>query len=41
MEENLVDELSDEVHEALFQIAKSILKTDNFKVQSEPGSKKG
>lgn len=41
MEENSLEEFSDEVREALFDIAEDLLKTDNYKIRVEAGSKKG
>lgn len=41
MEGGLMDVLSDGIREALFDVIGDLLKTQNFKVNLEPGSKKG
>lgn len=41
MEDGLLEELSDEVREALFKVIVDLLKTENYKIQTEAGSKKG
>ncbi|XP_055296755.1 uncharacterized protein LOC129565669 [Sitodiplosis mosellana] len=41
MEGGLMEVLSDAIREALFEVIEDLLKTENFKVNIEPGSKKG
>lgn len=41
MEGGLMDVLSDSIREALFDVIEDLLKTQNFKVNLDPGSKKG
>lgn len=41
MEDGLLEEFSDEVRDTLFDIAEDLLKTENFKIRVDPGSKKG
>lgn len=41
MEGGLREEFGEEHRVALFEVVESLLKTDNFKVRIEPGSKKG
>lgn len=41
MNGGLMELLTDSIREALFEVIEDLLKTDNFKVNIEPGSKKG
>lgn len=41
MEGSLLEDLSDEAREALFEVVQNILKTENYKISVEAGSKKG
>lgn len=41
MEGGLREEFGEEHRVALFDVVENLLKTDNFKVRIEPGSKKG
>lgn len=41
MGENLKGELCEEHRTALYDLVRDLLKTDNFHVNIEPGSKKG
>lgn len=41
MEGGLTNEFCEEHRIALFEVVEDLLKTDNFKVRIEPGSKKG
>lgn len=41
MEGSLLEDLSDEAREALFEVVERELKTENYKITIEPGSKKG
>lgn len=41
MGENLEEELCEEHRTALYDLVRDLLKTDNFHVSIEPGSKKG
>lgn len=41
MEGGLMEKLSEAIREALFEVVGDLLKTENFKINLEPGSKKG
>lgn len=41
MGDSILEDLSDEVREALFKVVEDILKTENYQIQTEAGSKKG
>lgn len=41
MGDNLEEELCEEHRTALYDLVRDLLKTDNFHVNIEPGSKKG
>lgn len=41
MDGGLMDVLNDVIRDALFEVIGDLLRTENFKVKIEPGSKKG
>lgn len=41
MEGGLMEILCDIIRDALFEVVENLLKTENFKIRIEPGSKKG
>lgn len=41
MEESSLEDFSDEIREALSEIAENMLKTEEFNIRVDPGSKKG
>lgn len=41
MDGKLMEILCDIIRDALFEVVENLLKTENFKIRIEPGSKKG
>lgn len=41
MDGGLMEILCDVIRDALFEVVENLLKTENFKIRIEPGSKKG
>lgn len=41
MEGGLMETLNEAIREGLFEVIGDLLKTENFKISLEPGSKKG